>query len=87
MPRAWDVGKIKFRLSNKKMNEYINKSDFLKYLEDLGKPQDIGFNEESTLVSVNLKTLIQCVKDFPSVEVDFGYKTNNITINRNKKRV
>lgn len=51
------------------MSRYIDADVFLKALDKLQKPHDIGFGETSTLVSINLKALINLVKDLPTADV------------------
>lgn len=51
------------------MSRYIDADKFLNDLEELQKPHDIGFGEESTLVSINLKALINFIKEQPTADV------------------
>lgn len=51
------------------MSKYIYADDLLNFLKDLKKPQDIGFNEQSIMVSVNLKWLIEKIESLPSADV------------------
>ena len=51
------------------MARYIDADELINYLKDLQKPQDIGFGEESTLVSINLKSLISAVESLPTADV------------------
>ena len=48
---------------------YIDADELLNYLKDLQKPQDIGYGEESTLVSINLKSLISAVESLQTADV------------------
>lgn len=52
------------------MARYIDADKLINYLKDLQKPQDIGFNEESIMVSINLKSLVEKIESLPTADVE-----------------
>ena len=51
------------------MARYIDADELINYLKDLQKPMNIGFGEESVLVSINLKSLISSIESLPTADV------------------
>ena len=51
------------------MSRYIDADAFLKALNEIQKPHDIGFGETTYLVAINLDSLINLIKDLPTEDV------------------
>ena len=51
------------------MSRYIDADALLRELDELQKPHDIGFGEETILISIDLESLYKFINDLPTADV------------------